>query len=105
MRKRIQSILESDFKGADLSDALKGLLEVENGLVSSFPDGAPELAERIQAAILKVANKNIDRLNDALVTARSDWRDLLVGAVFSEDENDHKRWIKERMLSKPIKRC
>jgi hypothetical protein len=42
--------------------------------------------ERMHAAIIRVADGSLDRLNDALSLARLDWRDLLVAAGLADGD-------------------
>lgn len=48
--------------------------------------------ERIRYAAMKLSEGNLDRLRGAIELAKTDWRDLLMGAGFGEDITAHRRW-------------
>jgi len=48
--------------------------------------------ERFQFAALKLSEGKLDKLNDAIVLAKADWRDLLMAAGFG-DVDAHKSWL------------
>jgi hypothetical protein len=56
------------------------------GAIDLGPDRRPEGDERIYAAILKIADRDVDRLLEAIDLAEADWRDVLVGAGFENDD-------------------
>jgi hypothetical protein len=49
--------------------------------------------ERIRLAALKTSGGQLPRLYEAIALARTDWRDLLVGAGFGEDATAHLQWM------------
>lgn len=57
-----------------------------NGVLNLLADGpwdertTPDGKERIQVAIVLLANGDLSRLREALAQANSDWRDVLVSA-------------------------
>lgn len=54
--------------------------------------GGAKTSDRIRIAALKVSGGDLDRLVDALIVARTDWRDLLVAADFAHDTEAHLNW-------------
>jgi hypothetical protein len=55
----------------------------------------PAHAERIQLAVLKLAQGRVDALLYHLAQAQLDWRDVLVAADFGNDLQAHLRWAAE----------
>jgi len=49
--------------------------------------------ERVRFAALKFSGGSMDRLEQALCLARTDWRDLLVAAEFAHDARAHEAWL------------
>lgn len=52
--------------------------------------------ERILAAVLKSANGDPAWFADALALARTDFRDLLMGAGFAYDPKIHQGWLRDQ---------
>ncbi len=55
----------------------------------------PEGLERIRLAVLKISNGHQDKLLEALLLAKQDWRDVLMWADFANDLDAHTQWAKE----------
>lgn len=53
--------------------------------VYADPESTAEGTERIQAAIVLLADGNIERFLDAVVMAQGDWRDVLVAADLAQE--------------------
>jgi hypothetical protein len=53
-------------------------------------------SERLQFAVLKLSEGNLDKLNRAVALAKHDWRDLLMAAGFGEDIKAHLAWLPEQ---------
>lgn len=81
------------FYGSERVKAAKLLTEECGSNIPSCAGFTPEEMERIRFAALKVSRGDIDYLIDAVDLAQADWRDLLVSAEFSDDENAHKFWF------------
>jgi lipase chaperone LimK len=77
---RILSRLERDFKASERDRARYIIESVDIG------DDETEGSERIQTAMLMLANGNLDRLLEAAVLTETDWRDLLVDADLADDD-------------------
>ena len=58
-------------------------------------DSTPERLERIRFAVLKLSHGSMDRLRHAIVLAKRDWRDILMGAGFGHDIHAHEQWWPE----------
>ena len=71
-------------------DEVTRLLQEDYGAVLPFADNlSAEAFERVRCAALRLSEGRVDKLNDAIALAQTDWRDLLVAAGFAEDP--HKR--------------
>ena len=53
---------------------------------------SPEGLERFRFAALKLSGGRMDKLNEAVRLANTDWRDLLVAADFADSADAHKKW-------------
>lgn len=49
--------------------------------------------ERVRFAALKLSEGRLDRLEEAIKLAQTDWRDLLVAAGFAHDVEAHLNWL------------
>ena len=74
---------------------------VEQLLVDECGDNLPlykpataEGLERVRFAVLKISNGDQDKLFEAVLLARRDWRDVLVWAGFANDLEAHSVWAK-----------
>ena len=56
--------------------------------------------ERVRFAAIKLSEGDIHKLQEAIVDARIDWRDLLMAAGFGSEVDAHTTWAKE-ILQKP----
>jgi hypothetical protein len=69
--------------------------QLESGCAENLPlvhDPTPEGLERLRFAVLKLSGGRMDRLEEALLLAQVDWRDLLVTAGFGNDVDAHRKW-------------
>jgi len=55
----------------------------------------PEGLERVRFAVLKISNGDEDKLLEAVLLARRDWRDVLVWANFANNLDAHNQWAKD----------
>ena len=60
-----------------------------------YKPATPEGLERIRLAVLKISNGDQDKLLEAILLAKRDWRDVLVWADFANDLDAHTRWAKD----------
>ena len=60
----------------------------------------PQGLERLRFAALRLSGGRLGRLREAIQVAKSDWRDLLMGAGFAHDVHAHRRW-RPRLLDAP----
>jgi len=49
--------------------------------------------ERVRFAALKQSKGDLEKLKQAIILAKRDWRDLLVAANFADDVEAHKSWL------------
>jgi len=56
----------------------------------------PAYYDRYRFAALKLGNGDLSRLQDAIRLAKTDSRDLLVGAGFANDTTIHLSWLPDR---------
>jgi hypothetical protein len=47
----------------------------------------------VRFAALKLSEGRLDRLEEAIKLAQTDWRDLLVAAGFAHDVEAHLNWL------------
>lgn len=60
-----------------------------------YKPATPEGLERVRLAVLKISNGNQDKLLEAVLLAKRDWRDVLVWADFANDLDAHTQWAKD----------
>ena len=60
-----------------------------------YKPATPDGLERVRFAVLKISNGDQDKLLEALLLARRDWRDVLVWAGFANDLAAHSAWAKD----------
>ena len=81
------------FSGDD-SELVSDFLVNECGSNLPFCEGHnPTQMERLRFAALKVSEGRLDLLQQAVVLAKQDWRDLLMAAGFGHDVEAHKQWM------------
>jgi len=72
------------------------LLETECGNCLPFADSLGiEGIERVRCAALKISAGSMNKLENAVKLAKTDWRDVLVAAGFANDLYSHRLWLKE----------
>ena len=54
-----------------------------------------DAVERIQLAVLKLSNGEVDKFLAAAELAQLDWRDVLVASGFGSDVKTHLKWADE----------
>jgi hypothetical protein len=57
----------------------------------------PQGLERLRFAAIRLSDGNLPRLREAIVLAKTDWRDLLVAADFADDVDAHRTWQPRRL--------
>lgn len=89
---KTRDLLNAAFAGPDRAEAER-LLVAECGNNLPFcHDSNPYDLERIRFAAMKLSKGDLNRLRNAIDLAKTDWRDLLMGAGFGHDATAHKRW-------------
>lgn len=82
---RLKAKIKKDY-GDDAIAVFSMLESVQRELNLLEPAGSPEGDERVLAAVVIYADRDIDRLFSAMETTMHDWRDILVMAgVGNED--------------------
>jgi hypothetical protein len=81
------------FAGDQVADVVRLLTEnCAETLPIVGPGATPSTLERIRFAALRLSAGDMDRLRYAVELANTDWRDLLVGALFADDIHAHQKW-------------
>lgn len=81
--------------GRDREEAAR-LLEVDCAENLPWTDASPGGLERVRFAVIKLSRGELERLQEAIELAKTDWRDALVAAGFADDVNEHLRWYPGR---------
>lgn len=77
----------------DEREEVRRLLQEDCVTTLNAPSNAmPEFFERIQCAVLKCSEGQMENLHGAIALAQADWRDLLVSADFAKRPNAYKDW-------------
>jgi hypothetical protein len=80
--------------GPDTEARVVQLLAEDCGNNLPFCEQAtPTSSERIRYAVLKLSGGNLEELGRAIELAKTDWRDVLVGAGFGQDVTAHHKWF------------
>jgi hypothetical protein len=87
--------MEVSFREPEREQAEKLLVESCGGNLPLWEEPTPESLERIRFAALKISRGEIARLEEAVLLATTDWRDLLVLAGFADDLGAHESWSPE----------
>jgi hypothetical protein len=95
LKSNVVRIIEILFTSEERETVTKILSEECNGerLLSSSEDSI----ERIQLAVLKLSNGEMDKLLAAVELAQLDWQDALVLAGFGNDAEAHTIWAEEKL--------
>jgi hypothetical protein len=51
--------------------------------------------ERVRAAVLKLSEGSLERLDHAIYRARRDWRDVLMWSGFAHEVLKYREWLSE----------
>lgn len=90
---RVASVIKALFAQEEHQTVIEMLVE-ECGAARLYVTNA-NLVERVQLAVLKISNGQIDKFLAATQLAQIDWRDALMTAGFGQDVNVHLRWAQE----------
>jgi hypothetical protein len=71
------------------------LVDECGGNLPLYRPATPEGLERVRFAVLKISNGDQDKLLEAVLLAKRDWRDVLVWAGFANDLDAHTQWAKD----------
>jgi hypothetical protein len=80
--RRLTERIRRDFEPAHVGVVLEQL----GGIPESLPLGERQDPERVQAAVVIPARGDPDAFAELVGMARADWRDVLVGSGFAEDD-------------------
>lgn len=89
--------LELLFQRADRPEAKRILLSWTDQRMRHNP----QEAQRVRFAALRVSGGDLRKLQQAIETANSDYRDLLLEAGFASDAELHQRWWPGQELIMP----
>lgn len=92
--KDILLIIPKCFPNTENADYVKKELIRVGGILIKR-DGS--FSPRLQSAIIKCADGNIQKFDSYVNLAIIDWRDVLMNAGFGFDINKHNHWIKEKL--------
>ncbi|MBO2452203.1 hypothetical protein J4573_34295 [Actinomadura barringtoniae] len=82
--ERVGRRVQADFPH-QVDQVLGALAELTDDLLPAEGHGSAAV-ERIQAAALILARRDLRKLDDALTLGRTDWRDLLAAAGLADDD-------------------
>lgn len=92
LTKKTEELINSLFKPENRKDAADLLrLECSNNL-PFYKDSTPQSLERVRFAAIKLSGGRLNELYKAVKLAKTDWRDLLIGADFGSDIKAHEIW-------------
>src|SRR4051794_11600613 len=84
--------IERLFSAADREAAARLLVSECGSNLPWYEDATPASLERVRFAALKLSEGDIPKLQDAILLAQTDWRDLLMAADFGFDVTAHSAW-------------
>ena len=90
LRPTVTAIITTMFEAEDRETVTEMLTEECNA--KPLHTTSADAVERIQLAVLKLSNGEIDKFLAAAELAQLDWRDVLMAAGFGEDVNAHLKW-------------
>ena len=93
LRSTVTSVITALFTPDEREIISEMLIEECN--VERLHSSTAEGLERIQLAILKLSNGEVDKFLAAAELAQLDWRDVLMAAGFGNDLESHSSWVKE----------
>jgi len=92
---RVQQVIAHFFEPATASFVENLLIEECGSNLPLYKPSTPEGLERVRLAVLKLGNGDQNKLLEAVLRAKRDWRDVLVWAGFGNDLEAHKKWAEE----------
>ena len=73
--------------------AIRGLATFEIlGPPANLETADADALDRFRFAALRLSNGSLERLHQAVGLAKTDWRDLLIYADFTDSDDAHRRW-------------
>jgi hypothetical protein len=92
-------VVEKLFAGEDQEMAIWLLSHECADNLPFHEDSVPEDLDRLRLASLKLSDRNLDRLLEAIELGQTDTRDLLVVAGFGSSVVEHAEWAKRILAS------
>jgi len=90
LRPNVLRVSEYLFTTEENETVIEILTEECNG--ERLHTTSEDAVERIQLAVLKLSNGEVDKFLPATELAQLDWRDVLVAAGFGNDLDAHTKW-------------
>ena len=100
LSRRTEKLLEKLFPDAETRGLVGNILVIECGdNIPSCAKSSPEEMDRIRFSVLKLSDRDLNKLGTALELAYLDWRDLFMSAGFGNDVEAHMQWYQEMVES------
>ena len=93
LRPTVTAIIKALFEAKDRETVTEILVEECNA--ERLYTTSPDAVERIQLAVLKLSNGEVDKFLAAAELAQLDWRDVLFASGFGRDLKAHLKWADE----------
>ena len=93
LRPTVIASIKSLFEPEDRETVTEILVEESNA--ERLYTTSADAVERIQLAVLKLSNGEVDKFLAAAELAQLDWRDVLVASGFDSDLKAHLKWADE----------
>jgi hypothetical protein len=88
--------LKAVFPASDRAEAERLLVNECGNNLPFCQDSNQYQLECVRYAAMKLSHGTLNGLRQAIELAKTDWRDLLMGAGFGEDVTEHQRWQPSR---------
>lgn len=90
--KELLLIIENGFGKRNTKQVVKSLKRLNHEFDSDY-----NMSARLIAALLKLSDNSIEKLEEAIQVCKLDWRDTLMSSGFGNDTNEHKNWISQQI--------
>ncbi|HSG56269.1 MAG TPA: hypothetical protein VLA45_12520 [Paracoccaceae bacterium] len=87
-----RAVVQALFPAKDFPHVEAMLLNECGAVQVHSPDLPASAIERIRLAALKCSGGDYDLLENAVLLAQTDWRDLLMAAGFGDNVDAHREW-------------
>ena len=92
-RPNVTGVIAIIFTPEERETVTEMLTEECNG--ERLHSSSKDAVERIQLAVLKLSNGEVDKFLAAIELAQLDWRDVLMAAGFGNDLEAHLKWAEK----------